>query len=51
MGVRSYKQQCPRHIAEACYKLVGAAGFEPTTSPTRTVHATSLRYAPKIKAD
>ena len=27
---------------------VGAAGFEPTTSPTRTVRATKLRHAPKL---
>ena len=27
---------------------VGAAGFEPTTSPTRTVRATGLRHAPTI---
>ena len=28
------------------YKLIGAPGFEPGTSPTRTVRATRLRHAP-----
>ena len=27
--------------------LIGARGFEPPTSPTRTVRATRLRHAPK----
>jgi hypothetical protein len=29
-------------------KLVGVAGFEPTTSASRTRRATKLRYTPKI---
>gem|GEM_PF-5029315 len=29
-------------------KLVGATGFEPATSRSRTVRATKLRYAPLI---
>src|SRR5256885_14450760 len=28
-------------------ELIGAPGFEPGTSPTRTVRATRLRHAPK----
>lgn len=43
---------CPsenRHEThDSCCRQVGAAGFEPTTSPTRTVHATGLRHAPTI---
>ena len=30
-------------------KFVGATGFEPMTSPTRTVRATGLRHAPKTE--
>ncbi len=30
----------------ALFYSVGAAGFEPATSRTRTVRATGLRYAP-----
>ena len=29
-----------------CPSLIGALGFEPRTSPTRTVRATRLRHAP-----
>src|SRR5438046_3209046 len=29
------------------FRLIGAPGFEPGTSPTRTVRATRLRHAPK----
>jgi hypothetical protein len=29
-------------------KLVGVAGFEPTTSASRTRRATKLRYTPKL---
>src|SRR5205807_10286294 len=36
---------CPRLFAEM--KFIGAPGFEPGTSPTRTVRATRLRHAPK----
>ena len=28
--------------------LIGARGFEPPTSPTRTVRATRLRHAPRF---
>ncbi len=31
-------------------RQVGAAGFEPATSPTRTVRAAGLRHAPTIYA-
>ena len=30
--------------------LVGVAGFEPTTSSSRTTRATKLRYTPKNKS-
>ena len=30
------------------YTLVGVAGFEPTTSASRTPRATKLRYTPKL---
>ena len=29
--------------------MVGATGFEPATSRSRTVRATQLRYAPKLR--
>ena len=45
---------CPsknRHKTHgSCFRQVGAAGFEPTTSPTRTVRAAGLRHAPTICA-
>ena len=34
-------------LASASQLLIGAPGFEPGTSPTRTVRATRLRYAPR----
>ena len=37
-------QGCPNQIT--LRSKVGAAGFEPATSRTRTVRATGLRYAP-----
>src|SRR5919198_1050168 len=42
----------PRVVARLCAPmrgsaLIGAAGFEPATSPTRTVRATRLRHAPR----
>lgn len=48
----SVKQKLPfreaREKAVLCkYVMVGVAGFEPTTSPTPRVRATSLRYTPK----
>jgi hypothetical protein len=33
--------------ADAIPELIGAPGFEPGTSPTRTARATRLRHAPK----
>ena len=31
--------------------MVGVAGFEPTTSSSRTTRATKLRYTPKVLAN
>ena len=36
----------PRSRAVAAWKSIGAPGFEPGTSPTRTARATRLRHAP-----
>ncbi len=42
----------PRDVFFSCFvrrrarKLVGARGFEPPTSASRTLRATRLRYAP-----
>jgi hypothetical protein len=33
--------------AKESMNFIGAPGFEPGTSPTRTVRATRLRHAPK----
>jgi hypothetical protein len=30
-----------------CFYVVGVAGFEPTTSSSRTKHATKLRHTPR----
>ncbi len=34
-------------VVSGIYQMVGAVGFEPTTSTTRTLRAARLRYAPK----
>ena len=39
-------KKAPSQRGSFLYCVVGAAGFEPTTSPTRTVRATGLRHAP-----
>lgn len=35
-----------KRLAGMAYHLIGAAGFEPTTSTTPKWRATKLRYAP-----
>src|SRR3954463_7930607 len=41
-----YSTVC-RRLDDAQRDLIGAPGFEPGTSPTRTVRATRLRHAPR----
>ena len=36
-------------LLSSLLEKVGAGGFEPPTSRTRTVRATGLRYAPNVK--
>ena len=43
------KQAITASIKDNCTpKLVGVAGFEPATSPSRTVRATGLRHTPNL---
>ena len=44
-GVR-YATNLTKEKPRICGALIGAPGFEPGTSPTRTVRATRLRHAP-----
>jgi hypothetical protein len=47
--MESLKQQKPTQNNFALApNFVGVAGFEPTTSSSRTTHATKLRYTPMI---
>src|SRR4051794_34803069 len=40
----------PRRGASHAGELIGAPGFEPGTSPTRTARATRLRHAPRARS-
>ncbi len=42
----SYSRKCERARASPRYSMVGATGFEPATSCSRSRRATGLRYAP-----
>src|ERR1700730_5527293 len=45
--IRGQKKPLQRNVAEAWLDSVGATGFEPATSCSRSRRATGLRYAPK----
>jgi hypothetical protein len=38
----------PYSFGSTNVRFIGAPGFEPGTSPTRTVRATRLRHAPRV---
>ena len=44
------KKQKARHCVQG-FSFVGVAGFEPTTSSSRTKRATGLRYTPILIAE
>ena len=43
--------EVPGHIRDPGLLIVGVAGFEPTTSSSRTKHATKLRHTPVTTMD
>jgi hypothetical protein len=46
LAFNTAKKQSPAKC-QAFFSFVGVAGFEPTTSSSRTTRATKLRYTPK----
>ena len=46
---KQIKLECPSSISIRTLCMVGAAGFEPAASWSRTKRATKLRYAPLLK--
>ena|SRR5437588_1923853 len=47
MGATPYPETPKTTFLEGSEIFIGAPGFEPGTSPTRTVRATRLRHAPR----
>src|SRR5205807_5526487 len=45
---RCFRASMPLFASLSRFTNIGAPGFEPGTSPTRTVRATRLRYAPSV---